>query len=73
MSFGLTPYDFVQQVYYVQEGVILDYWPSDDKYKEIIMQGNLILEELQKEYGIEPLIPLSHTETPYGLIEKYYL
>lgn len=47
MSNGMTPYDFVQQVYYVQEKVILDFHPDDDKYKEVIMEANLVLQELQ--------------------------
>lgn len=47
MSAGMTPYDFVQQVYYAQEKVILDFWPNDDKYKEVIMEANLVLQELQ--------------------------
>lgn len=47
MSFGMTPYDFVQQVYYAQEKVILDFWPDDDKYKEVLFEANLILQELQ--------------------------
>lgn len=49
MSYGLTPYDFVQQVFYAQEKVILDYRPDDDKYKEVLMEANLVLQELQKE------------------------
>ena len=47
MSPGLTTYDFVQQVYYAQEKVILDFWPDDDKFKEVLMEANLILQELQ--------------------------
>lgn len=47
MSYGLTAYDFMQQVYYAQEKVILDFWPSDDKYKEVLFEANLILQELQ--------------------------
>lgn len=49
MSEGLTAYDLVQQVYYVQEKVILDFLPSDDKFQEVIMETNLVLQELQKE------------------------
>lgn len=49
MSYGLTAYEFVQQVYYVQEKVILDWHPSDDKFAEVIMEANLVLQELQKE------------------------
>lgn len=47
MSFGITPYEFVQQVFYAQEKVLLDFWPSDDKYKEVIIEANLVLQELQ--------------------------
>lgn len=49
MSAGITPRDFVQQVFYQQEKVLLDFDPSDDKYKEVLMDGNFILQELQKE------------------------
>ena len=47
MSKGMKPYDFVQQVYYEQEKVILDFVPSDDKYREVLFEANLILQELQ--------------------------
>lgn len=47
MSWGLTPYDFVQQVFYEQEKVLLDFWPSDDKYREVLVEANLVLQELQ--------------------------
>lgn len=47
MSPGISAYDFVQQVYYMQEKVILDFWPSDDKYQEVLMEANLVLQELQ--------------------------
>lgn len=46
-SQGLTAYDFVQQVYYAQEKVILDFYPEDDKFKEVLMEANLVLQELQ--------------------------
>lgn len=46
-SKGMKPYDFVQQVYYAQEKVILDFVPSDDKYREVLFEANLILQELQ--------------------------
>ena len=49
MSYGLTPYEFVQQVFYAQEKVILDFRPDDDKYKEVLLEANLVLQELQKE------------------------
>lgn len=47
MSEGLKPYDFVQQVYYAQEKVLLDFLPDDDKYKEVLFEANLVLQELQ--------------------------
>lgn len=47
MSYGMTPYEFVQQVYYAQEKVILDFRPDDDKYKEVLTEGNFVLQELQ--------------------------
>lgn len=47
MSQGLTTYDFVQQVYYAQEKVVLDFWPTDDKFKEVLFEANLVLQELQ--------------------------
>lgn len=47
MSEGITPYDFVQQVYYAQEKVLLDFWPTDDKYREVLVEANLVLQELQ--------------------------
>lgn len=46
-SKGMKPYDFVQQVYYAQEKVILDFIPTDDKYREVLFEANLILQELQ--------------------------
>lgn len=49
MSYGMTPYEFVQQVFYCQEKVRLDFRPDDDKYKEVLMEANLVLQELQKE------------------------
>lgn len=49
MSLGISAYDFVQQVYYAQEKVILDFWPTDDKYKEVLMEANLVLQDLQNQ------------------------
>ena len=47
MSQGITPYDFVQQVYYMQEKTLLDFWPTDDKYREVLIEANLVLKELE--------------------------
>lgn len=49
MSHGMTIDDLVRQVYYTQEKVILDFEYYDDKYREVIMELNLVLQELQKE------------------------
>jgi len=49
MSLGMTPVEFVKQVYYAQEKVVLDFYPTDDKYKEVLYEANLVLQELQKE------------------------
>lgn len=46
---SLTLSDLVQQVYYVQEKVLLDFRPYDDKFREVIVELNLVLQELQKE------------------------
>ena len=45
----MTLDDFVRQVYYTQEKVVLDFNFFDDKYREVIMELNLVLQELQKE------------------------
>lgn len=63
MSLGITPYDFVQKVFYVQEKVRLDFVPTDDVYKEVLMEANLVLEELQ---GVEDWSWLRGT-TPIGV------
>lgn len=47
MGPGITPREFVKQVYYAQEKVLLEFWPTDDKYKEVLYEANLVLQELQ--------------------------
>ena len=73
MSQGITAYDFVQQVYYMQEKVILDYWPTDDKYKEVLMEANLVLQELQNcedwSWLREQLLLGDTTSTPHEIPE----
>lgn len=57
MSRGLTIADFVQQVLYLMYRVRLDvdasvegsYHSKSDKFKEIVMEGNMTLQEFQKE------------------------
>lgn len=46
---SLTLDDLVRQVYYTQEKVVLDFKYWDDKFREVIMEANLVLQELQKE------------------------
>lgn len=48
MSYGMDLFSFVQQVYYAQEKVLLDFYSTDDKYREVITEGNLVLQELQE-------------------------
>lgn len=78
MSYGMTPYEFVQQVYYQQEKVVLDFWPSDDKYKEVLFEANMVLQELQNKEDwswlrqrliLGPTRPLPHA----GQIPEYKL
>lgn len=57
MSRGMTIADFVQQVLYCMYRVRLDvdaskegaFHSKSDKFKEIVMEGNMTLQELQKE------------------------
>lgn len=57
MSRGLTIADFVQQVLYAQYKVRLDvdaslegaFHSKSDKFKEIVMEANFVLQEFQKE------------------------
>lgn len=57
MSRGLTIADFVQQVLYCMYKVRLDvdaskegaFHSKSDKFKEIVMEGNFVLQEFQKE------------------------
>ena len=57
MSRGLTIADFVQQVLYAMYKVRLDVTDSDegfyhsksDKFREVVMEGNFVLQEFQKE------------------------
>ena len=46
---SLTIDDLVRNVYYTQEKVVLDFHYYDDKYREVVMELNLVLQELQKE------------------------
>ena len=46
---GMSQYDFVQQVYYQETKTVLDFWPTDDKYQEVIFEANMSLRDLQKE------------------------
>ena len=57
MSPGMTIADFVQQVYYavykvrldVRQGVEGAFHSKTDKFKEVVMEANFVLQELQKE------------------------
>lgn len=76
MSYGLTPYEFVQQVYYAQEKVILDFRPDDDKYKEVLTEANFVLQELQKEEDwtwLREKIVLGPVDGPRNEIPEFQL
>ena len=67
MSAGITPKDFVQQAFYQQEKVLLDFYPTDDKYREVLMDGNYVLQELQKDEDwlwLRDTIGIGYTEYP---------
>ena len=72
MSLGITLKDLVQQVWYMQEKVILDIYPTDDKFKEVIMETNFVIQELQKEEDWSWLREerlLGYTEPDYNEFE----
>jgi len=76
MSAGMTPYEFVRQVYYMQEKVLLDFWPSDDKYKEVIVEANLVLQELQNAEDwtwLRDRLELGPCTAPFGQIPEFHL
>jgi hypothetical protein len=45
----MTPDDLVRQVYYAQTNVRLNFFRTDDKYKEVIEDVNMVLAELQMQ------------------------
>lgn len=46
----MNPQEFVTRVYNVQEGVIFDdLWPTDEKYKEVLYQANLVIDEFARQ------------------------
>lgn len=49
MSAGYTAKEFVKLVWYAQEKVLLDFDYRDDKFQEVIMEANIVLDYLQKE------------------------
>lgn len=65
MSKGLTPQEFVRQVYYCQERVLLDFYPFDDKFREVLYEANMAIEELQ---GYEDWTWLRKSKC-YGLLK----
>ena len=46
---SMTLEEFVREVYYIQEKVLLDFNYWDDKAREVIQELRLVLQELQKE------------------------
>ena len=49
MGKGISVVDLVRQVYYEEMKVWLDFIPTDDKFKEVVLQANNVLDELQGE------------------------
>lgn len=49
MSAGYTAQEFVKLVWYAQEKVLLDFDYRDDKFQEVIVEANMVLDYLQKE------------------------
>lgn len=66
MSRGIDTIEFVRQVYYAQEKVYLDFVPTDDKFKEVLLEANFVLQELQKEEDWNWL----RTQTILGLTQR---
>lgn len=76
MGAGITPYDFVQQVYYAQEKVLLDFWPTDDKYREVLVEANLVLQELEAQEDwtwLRQRLILGPVDAPKGVIPEFQL
>ena len=74
MSTGITPYDFVQQVYYMQEKTLLDFYPADDKYREVLVEANLVLRELESQQDwtwLREKLILGEVNQNYGEIVQF--
>ena len=85
MSAGLTIADLVQQVYYAIYKVRLDvrqgtegaYHSKSDKFQEVVMEANFVLQELQKEQDWNWLrdrwdMGFSHKE-PHNGVQEFVL
>jgi len=76
MSEGITAYDFVQQVYYMQEKTLLDFYPTDDKFREVLVEANLVLKELEAQQDwtwLRETILVGDTAHSYGEIVEFVL
>lgn len=84
MSRGLTIADLVQQVLYAMYKVRLDvdaskegsFHSKSDKFKEVVMEANFVLQELQKEQDWQFLRDrweMGYAENPNGRIQEFYL
>ena len=76
MSEGITAYDFVQQVYYMQEKTLLDFWPTDDKFREVLTEANLVLRELESQQDwtwLRETLVLGDTLSAYNEIVEFTL
>ncbi len=84
MSRGLTIADLVQQVLYAMYRVRLDvdasksgaYHSKSDKFKEVVMEANFVLQELQKEQDWQFLRDrweMGYSRNPRHGIQEFYL
>lgn len=76
MSEGITAYDFVQQVYYLQEKTLLEFWPTDDKFREVLTEANMILKELEAQQDwtwLRDTIILGDMNAPHNEIVEFVL
>jgi hypothetical protein len=68
----MTPDDFVRNVYYAQTNVLLNFVRTDDKYKEVLTDANMVLQELQMQQDwnwLKERVILGHMGSGRGIPE----
>lgn len=84
MSRGLTIADFVQQVLYAQYKVRLDvdaslegaFHSKSDKFKEVVMEANFVLQEFQKEQDwsfLRDRWEMGYARNPHNSIQEFII